>query len=246
MLPFVLRRLGFDPASASAPFVATLVDVTGLIIYFTVALLLPARHAAVTRCDAPRRRRWWRSTRVLLRVGSSASLTRRAGRARGASLTTLLALAVPARRALAPAPSPAAATRTRARRRGAGASSRSAAGAGARGRAHALARCGYITAATLAFLFYTYPAWIALFAAAARHGARRRAARGVAGALVRRHRADGRRAARGVARAARRAARARRGALYALYVPFIHRLRGAHVARGRVGVRDGGGGGRLR
>lgn len=37
MLPFILRRLGFDPASASAPFVATLVDVTGLIIYFTVA-----------------------------------------------------------------------------------------------------------------------------------------------------------------------------------------------------------------
>lgn len=40
MLPFVLRRFGFDPASASAPFVATLVDVTGLIIYFTVALLV--------------------------------------------------------------------------------------------------------------------------------------------------------------------------------------------------------------
>ena len=40
MLPFLLRRLGFDPASASAPFVATLVDVTGLIIYFTVALLV--------------------------------------------------------------------------------------------------------------------------------------------------------------------------------------------------------------
>jgi magnesium transporter len=37
MLPFILRKLGFDPASASAPFVATLVDVTGLIIYFTVA-----------------------------------------------------------------------------------------------------------------------------------------------------------------------------------------------------------------
>ncbi|HXU76391.1 MAG TPA: magnesium transporter [Methylomirabilota bacterium] len=37
MLPFVLRRLGFDPAAASAPFVATLVDVTGLIIYFTIA-----------------------------------------------------------------------------------------------------------------------------------------------------------------------------------------------------------------
>ena len=38
MLPFLLRRVGFDPASASAPFVATLVDVTGLSIYFYVAL----------------------------------------------------------------------------------------------------------------------------------------------------------------------------------------------------------------
>jgi magnesium transporter len=37
MLPFILRRAGLDPASASAPFVATLVDVTGLIIYFSVA-----------------------------------------------------------------------------------------------------------------------------------------------------------------------------------------------------------------
>jgi magnesium transporter len=40
MLPFVLRRLNFDPASASAPFVATLVDVTGLVIYFTVASMV--------------------------------------------------------------------------------------------------------------------------------------------------------------------------------------------------------------
>ncbi len=40
MLPFALRRVGFDPASASAPFVATLVDVTGLVIYFSVALLM--------------------------------------------------------------------------------------------------------------------------------------------------------------------------------------------------------------
>ncbi|MBV2145004.1 magnesium transporter [Falsochrobactrum sp. TDYN1] len=40
MLPFILQRLGFDPASASAPFVATLVDVTGLVIYFSVALLI--------------------------------------------------------------------------------------------------------------------------------------------------------------------------------------------------------------
>jgi len=37
VLPFILRGLGFDPASASAPFVATLVDVTGLVIYFTIA-----------------------------------------------------------------------------------------------------------------------------------------------------------------------------------------------------------------
>jgi magnesium transporter len=40
MLPFLLKRLGADPASASAPFVATLVDVTGIVIYFSVAALL--------------------------------------------------------------------------------------------------------------------------------------------------------------------------------------------------------------
>src|SRR4051812_6362376 len=40
MLPLMLKRLGFDPATSSAPFVATLVDVTGLIIYFTVALFI--------------------------------------------------------------------------------------------------------------------------------------------------------------------------------------------------------------
>ncbi len=40
MLPFILRRLGFDPASSSAPFVATLVDVSGLIIYFSVAIAI--------------------------------------------------------------------------------------------------------------------------------------------------------------------------------------------------------------
>jgi magnesium transporter len=38
MLPFVLRKIGADPASASAPFVATLVDVTGLVIYFSTCL----------------------------------------------------------------------------------------------------------------------------------------------------------------------------------------------------------------
>src|SRR5690242_9406603 len=39
MLPILIRRLGFDPASASAPFVATLVDVCGIVIYFTTARL---------------------------------------------------------------------------------------------------------------------------------------------------------------------------------------------------------------
>jgi magnesium transporter len=40
MLPFILRKIGFDPATSSAPFVATLVDVTGLIIYFCVAKIV--------------------------------------------------------------------------------------------------------------------------------------------------------------------------------------------------------------
>ena len=40
MLPFVLRRLGFDPATASAPFVATLVDVSGVLIYFSLAMII--------------------------------------------------------------------------------------------------------------------------------------------------------------------------------------------------------------
>jgi magnesium transporter len=39
MLPIVIKRLGGDPAVSSAPFVATLVDVTGLVIYFSVAYL---------------------------------------------------------------------------------------------------------------------------------------------------------------------------------------------------------------
>jgi magnesium transporter len=40
VLPFLLKRLGFDPAASSAPFVATLVDVTGLVIYFSVAVVV--------------------------------------------------------------------------------------------------------------------------------------------------------------------------------------------------------------
>jgi magnesium transporter len=43
MLPFILKKCGLDPATSSAPFVATLVDVTGLIIYFTVALVVLLR-----------------------------------------------------------------------------------------------------------------------------------------------------------------------------------------------------------
>jgi magnesium transporter len=39
MLPILLKRFGADPATSSAPFVATLVDVTGLVIYFSVAYL---------------------------------------------------------------------------------------------------------------------------------------------------------------------------------------------------------------
>ena len=55
LLPFILRRLGFDPAASSAPFVATLVDVTGLVIYFSVAPADPARHPALTLCPRPLR-----------------------------------------------------------------------------------------------------------------------------------------------------------------------------------------------
>jgi magnesium transporter len=40
MLPILLKKLGADPAASSAPFVATLVDVTGLVIYFSVAFLI--------------------------------------------------------------------------------------------------------------------------------------------------------------------------------------------------------------
>jgi magnesium transporter len=40
MLPLLFHRIGFDPASASAPFVATLVDVSGIVIYFTVASVI--------------------------------------------------------------------------------------------------------------------------------------------------------------------------------------------------------------
>lgn len=40
MLPLILKKLGADPATSSAPFIATLVDVTGLIIYFSIAAML--------------------------------------------------------------------------------------------------------------------------------------------------------------------------------------------------------------
>jgi magnesium transporter len=44
MLPLVLKRLGADPAASSAPFVATLVDVTGLVIFFSVAYVIMSGH----------------------------------------------------------------------------------------------------------------------------------------------------------------------------------------------------------
>jgi magnesium transporter len=40
MMPFILKRLGFDPATASAPFVATVADVVGLVIYFLIAITI--------------------------------------------------------------------------------------------------------------------------------------------------------------------------------------------------------------
>jgi magnesium transporter len=40
MLPFLMRAIGVDPASSSTPFVATLVDVTGLLLYFAVAITI--------------------------------------------------------------------------------------------------------------------------------------------------------------------------------------------------------------
>jgi magnesium transporter len=39
MLPLIMKKIGFDPATSSAPFVATLVDVTGVLIYFSLAVL---------------------------------------------------------------------------------------------------------------------------------------------------------------------------------------------------------------
>jgi magnesium transporter len=40
MLPLLLKRLDFDPATSSAPFVATFIDVTGILIYFNIAMLV--------------------------------------------------------------------------------------------------------------------------------------------------------------------------------------------------------------
>lgn len=58
LLPFALRSLRLDPATSSAPFVATLVDVTGLIIYFSAAALILARHGALkARCPGRGKRR---------------------------------------------------------------------------------------------------------------------------------------------------------------------------------------------
>lgn len=52
MLPFLLRRVGLDPATSSAPFVATLVDVTGVVIYFTVAYVIYLKHVPLVAASA--------------------------------------------------------------------------------------------------------------------------------------------------------------------------------------------------
>ena len=51
MLPFLLKRCGLDPAGSSTPFVATLVDVTGIVIYFTVAIIV--LRSTLLRPDLP-------------------------------------------------------------------------------------------------------------------------------------------------------------------------------------------------
>jgi magnesium transporter len=51
MLPLIMKRLGFDPAGSSTPFVATLVDVTGIVIYFTTAIII--LRPTLLRADAP-------------------------------------------------------------------------------------------------------------------------------------------------------------------------------------------------
>ena len=68
MLPFLLRRIGADPATSSAPFVATLVDVTGLIIYFSIALVI-MRGTMLCSCD---RRSPSSKRRIDSRVGLAA------------------------------------------------------------------------------------------------------------------------------------------------------------------------------
>ncbi|HSC36318.1 MAG TPA: magnesium transporter, partial [Chitinophagaceae bacterium] len=44
MIPMILKKCRLDPATSSAPFVATLVDVTGLVIYFSIAAVMLSGH----------------------------------------------------------------------------------------------------------------------------------------------------------------------------------------------------------
>ncbi len=69
MLPLVFRRLGFDPAYASSPFVATFVDVTGIVIYFSIASVFLCSYFqahGATSSTCPRPDRWQFSLRTLL------------------------------------------------------------------------------------------------------------------------------------------------------------------------------------
>jgi magnesium transporter len=48
MIPLLLRRIGLDPATSSAPFIASLVDVLGIVVYFSIASMFLAEVLATT------------------------------------------------------------------------------------------------------------------------------------------------------------------------------------------------------
>jgi drug/metabolite transporter (DMT)-like permease/cation transporter-like permease len=166
MLPLLLRRLGFDPAVASAPFVASLVDVTGI-----VNLLQRRTPAAATRVT-PGTRAWAAGTATLGLVGAAlgfatipifTTLATRAGTPlvfalAGRYAIASLALAIVAGGFTALRMSPA---------RGA---QLAALGGGAQAFIAflSLSALRYIPASTLVFLFYTFPVWVAILAAVRR------------------------------------------------------------------------------
>ena len=87
MLPFLLRRCGLDPATSSAPFVATLVDVTGLVIYFNVALFI-LRGTLLSRCALNSRLRECMASSGIAEVDALAKTDEACSRSRKSSVTT--------------------------------------------------------------------------------------------------------------------------------------------------------------